>query len=65
MISYPRSKRALESNRLSYAINSADRETKAEHDTKMVAAHSPAIDSVVSRELTLDDFGGRSDALGG
>ena len=64
MTLHSRSRRARESTRLSYAIKSADDGSKAEYDTKMPAALSPE-DWVTYRQLTLDDFGGRSNALGG
>jgi hypothetical protein len=65
MYSYPRSRKALESDRLSYSIKSADGETRVVYDTRTVLPHSLEKHAVTFSELTLDDFGGRSDALGG
>jgi hypothetical protein len=65
MSSYPRWRRASQSSKLSYTIKSSHDEVKTDYDTKKVAVHSSADDAAISNELTLDDFGGRSDALGG
>ena len=65
MSSYPRWNRAWELNTLRYPIKSADDETKADNDTKLVAVHSSRDEAAIGAGLTLDDFGGRSDALGG
>jgi hypothetical protein len=65
MISYPRSARVLELKRASYAIKMSAGETRAEYDKRTADAHAPQERAVTFSQLTLDDFGGRSDALGG
>jgi hypothetical protein len=65
MSTYTSRRRAPESSRLSYIIKSAADEVRADHDAKKVAVHSSHDDAAPASELTLDDFGGRSDALGG
>jgi hypothetical protein len=52
-------------SRLRYGIESAREELCAEFDSKTVAVHSSEKVADIARGLTLDDFGGRSDALGG
>jgi hypothetical protein len=55
----------LELRSLGRVVKRGDNEAKAERNRKEAAVDptGPGIDS--SLELTLDDFGGRSDALGG
>jgi hypothetical protein len=65
MSPHTRGRRALALNRLNYAIKSAGDETKAGFDTKMLAVLLSDDNTAIASELTLDDFGGRSDALGG
>lgn len=65
MSSYTRRTRALDLSRISYATKSVDHEAKADSDTKKMAEHASENDAAIASELTLDDFGGRSDALGG
>ena len=62
---YPRRKTDSQSSRLSYAMKSAEDQVRADSDTKKVAVRSSEYDPVILADLTLDDFGGRSDALGG
>ena len=62
---YTRRTRASHLNRRSYAVNSADDEGKTDYNAKKAAEDSSENDSVDAAGLTLDDFGGRSDALGG
>jgi hypothetical protein len=53
------------SNRLDHAIKSSDKEDQTDNDMKKPAVHSPEYNVATSIEVTLDDLGGRSDALGG
>jgi hypothetical protein len=57
--------RALERRSLGRTGKPADDAAKAGAGTKGVAARSSDDDETPSAVLTLDDFGGRSDALGG
>jgi len=57
--------RAMDLRRLSSGIKSAGDEVKADSAAKKVAVPSSENDTDTARGLTLDDFGGRSDALGG
>jgi hypothetical protein len=67
MSSYTRPRRAAVSSRLSrtYTVKVGDDGMRADQDAKMVAVHASENDAALATELTLDDFGGRSDALGG
>jgi hypothetical protein len=49
----------------SSGVKLARHEIKARPDGKKLTVHSPEKARDVARRLTLDDFGGRSDALGG
>jgi hypothetical protein len=51
--------------RLGSGIKLASDEVKAGSDARTVAIPSSERDKDIARGLTLDDFGGRSDALGG
>ena len=51
--------------RLGSGIKSTSDEVKAGSDVRTVAVPSSERDKDIGRGLTLDDFGGRSDALGG
>jgi hypothetical protein len=51
--------------RLGSGIKLASDEVKAGSDARTVAVPSSERDKDIGRGLTLDDFGGRSDALGG
>jgi hypothetical protein len=42
-----------------------DDQHRTDHDAKKLAVQPSKKDSARARALTLDDFGGRSDALGG
>jgi hypothetical protein len=57
--------RALELKSLSRTIKPVDDDAKGSGITERVAVGSTGNDEVSFVELTLDDFGGRSDALGG
>jgi len=57
--------KALELRRLSPGIKSAGDEVKADSAANKGAVHWSEKDTDIARGLTLDDFGGRSDALGG
>jgi hypothetical protein len=65
MYAYTRSRRTLELKRPHFSVKPADGETPLDYDTRRVATHLLEAHAVMARELTLDDFGGRSDALGG
>jgi hypothetical protein len=51
--------------RLGSGIKLASDEAKAGSDARTVAVPSLEREKDIARGLTLDDFGGRSDALGG
>jgi hypothetical protein len=51
--------------RLGSGIKLASDEVKAGSDARTVVVPSSERDKDIGRGLTLDDFGGRSDALGG
>ena len=53
------------SRRLEPGIKLESDEVKAGSDARTVAVPSSERDKDIARGLTLDDFGGRSDALGG
>jgi hypothetical protein len=55
----------MDLRKLSSGIKSAGDEVKADSATKKVAVPSSEKDTDTARGCTLDDFGGRSDALGG
>ena len=65
MYAYASRGSALDLRRLSSGIKSAGDEVKADSAAKKVAVPSSENDTDTARGLTLDDFGGRSDALGG
>ena len=67
MYSYTRTKKSPASNRLShtYTVRQVDLEVRAKRDRYTTAVVESANDTITATELTLDDFGGRSDALGG
>jgi hypothetical protein len=52
-------------SRMGYVFKSALDEVKADPDAKKVAVKSSVKNTPRATSLTLDDFGGRSDALGG
>ena len=54
-----------DSKRLGSGIKLTSDEVKAGSDAGTVAVPSSERDKDIARGLTLDDFGGRSDALGG
>ena len=51
--------------RLSSGVKTAGDEVEAGSNAKKVAVHSSERDTDTAPGFTLDDFGGRSDALGG
>jgi hypothetical protein len=57
--------RASDSSRRSHADKSADEKPPADDDAPQVAVRSSERAASSAARLTLDDFGGRSDALGG
>ena len=65
MYTYTRRHRASDLKRLSSSIKSAGDEVEAGSNAKKVAVHSSERDTDPAPGFTLDDFGGRSDALGG
>jgi hypothetical protein len=65
MPAYPRSRRTLELKRPHFSVRPDDGEIRVDYDTRGVAAYWRENHGVMASELTLDDFGGRSDALGG
>jgi hypothetical protein len=60
-----RQKNASESRRFSGAVKLASKETRADHKSKNVAVRSWHKRVADAGAASLDDFGGRSDALGG
>ena len=58
-------RRVLESNGFNQAIKPSHDKDKFEKNMNNVTTNSSDNNSAISDELTLDDFGGRSDALGG
>lgn len=62
---YTRRIRSSDMSRLRYTIKSAGDEVNASYDAKKLAGDSSEQDAATAAGLTLDDFGGRSDALGG
>jgi hypothetical protein len=65
MNSYSPSRSARESSKLRNPIRVADRDSRVDHERKRATAFAIECGRIAFRELTLDDFGGRSDALGG
>ena len=65
MSSYTRRSEASDSSRFRYTVKSAADELRTDHDAKKAAVQSSEKDAAFASGLTLDDFGGRSDALGG
>jgi hypothetical protein len=65
MSSYTRRITVSDLSRFRYAAKSANDEVRADCDTNKVAIHSSEKDTDLGTKMTLDDFGGRSDALGG
>ena len=64
MPTYTYRKRASELSRLSYPMKSPDGVGSNSESIK-TAMHTSEFDADLSTKPTLDDFGGRSDALGG
>ncbi len=65
MYVYARRDKAMDLRRLGPGIKSAGDEVRADSVAKKVAVPTSENDTDTARGLTLDDFGGRSDALGG
>jgi len=57
--------RTWDSNRTAGAARATDEEAATEQEARNVATRSPKSNVARAAELTLDDFGGRSDAPGG
>jgi hypothetical protein len=65
MYQYTRRDNVLNLRGLRSGIMSACDEIKADSDAKRIAVYSSEKLAEITRGVTLDDFGGRSDALGG
>jgi hypothetical protein len=65
MFSHTRRHRSSDRTRLSQAIKSAYENAAADDYGKKTTGHEHEKDTARAKTLTLDDFGGRSDALGG
>jgi hypothetical protein len=65
MSSYTRRSKGSDLSRFRNSVKSAADELRTDHDAKNAALQSSEKDSAFASGLTLDDFGGRSDALGG
>jgi hypothetical protein len=65
MLLHRRLTRTRESTKLNRAITWVDIKARAINNKKKLKRRSCKSKRVLSTELTLDDFGGRSDALGG
>jgi hypothetical protein len=65
MSSYPHANRVLDRRSLVFPSKTAGDSVNAERSTKPVAAKVAEESDGGVAVLTLDDFGGRSDALGG
>jgi hypothetical protein len=62
---YPRPKSARHWSKPRYSTKSEDTDAKPDYQRKRATRYPLAHAHISSHELTLDDFGGRSDALGG
>jgi hypothetical protein len=65
MPSYTYRRRASELSGLSHPIESPADGVRSDSKSRKTAVHAPEVDASISTKPTLDDFGGRSDALGG
>jgi hypothetical protein len=65
MVSHTRQYRTSDWSRLGRAIKMAYENVKADDYGKETNEQKPEEDTARDRRLTLEDFGGRSDALGG
>ena len=65
MFPYANTNRVWERRSLTSASRTAGDAVKPESNPKRVAAHASEDSDTAVAILTLDDFGGRSDALGG
>jgi hypothetical protein len=65
MTPYMREKRAPKLSRFGKTIKSVDEKVTNDNNKKEGVARDSENETVASVDLTLDDFGGRSDALGG
>ncbi len=65
MYSYTTRTRASDLTRFNYTLKSADDEVRVDTSVKTKVIRRSNRDTADARRLTLDDFGGRSDALGG
>jgi hypothetical protein len=65
MPSYTPRRRAAELGRLSHPIASPADAVRSDSKSRTTAVHASDVDAAMSTTPTLDDFGGRSDALGG
>jgi hypothetical protein len=65
MSRYTRENRSSKAIRYDYAMKSAKDDRRADREVKPALAEMQAKQKANPARLTLDDFGGRSDALGG
>ena len=65
MFPYTRQRRTSESSKNRNLLESPTKESGTNAESRRVAIYAHEDADAVSNELTLDDFGGRSDALGG
>jgi hypothetical protein len=65
MLSYPHRRRASELSRLSSPLKSPTDGLGSDSESRKTGVPASEVNAALSTEPTLDDFGGRSDALGG
>ncbi len=65
MPSYTYRRRASELSRLSHPIKPPADGVRSDSKSRKTSVHALEVDAAMSTKPTLDDFGGRSDALGG
>lgn len=65
MSSYARQRRTSDSSKIRNLLESPTKEGGTNAESRRMATYALEDADAVSNELTLDDFGGRSDALGG
>jgi len=65
MPSYPHRRRGSELSRLRSPLKSPADGVGSDSESRKTAMHASEVNAALSTEPTLEDFGGRSDALGG
>jgi hypothetical protein len=65
MPSYTYLRRASELSRLSHPVKLSADGVRSDSQSRKTAVHVSEVDAAMSIRPTLEDFGGRSDALGG